>query len=311
MSVRLQNVLLFLLAVVTAVIIGVALGSVESTRGRSAEPPGGGIGAGTAQGTDPTGSTAGDDGQQQSIGEAAAAASAEPPEGGDPAAQTAEPEAEAEPAAPEEGAETAAPEEDAEPAEASPEISLAAAIQGADDDAVSVAVLGDDTSSARDEWVQVWGQLVADQRPVRVVHWDEEGDVSFTEPDVLSESGDGTPLTIWSTSRTGADVDVTTERLAELLPPEGDADAVIINLGTNDAPDEIAGDLDALLEAVRAEVGNVPVGLVRQGLPGASAETMEAAEAWAADQEGVTVLDLSGEVGPELWAQAVVDQLAP
>lgn len=188
------------------------------------------------------------------------------------------------------------------------DLTLADAIAGAGGEAVSVLVLGDDTSNTRSEWVHVWGVLAAEERPVTVVHWDEAGDVSFTDPDVLSESGDGSELTIWSASRTGADVAVTTERLDELLP-EDDIDAVMINLGVNDEADEVADDLDALLEGIRDEVGDVPVGVVRQGPYGGSSEVTGAIDTWTDDND-VTVLDASGRLTPESWAQAVVDQMS-
>lgn len=186
---------------------------------------------------------------------------------------------------------------------------LAEAVQGSTDEAVTVWLLGDDTSNTRGEWVHEWGLLAADDRPVSVVHWDEMGDISYTDPDELSDTGPGTPLTIWSASRTGADVPSAISRLSLLLPEEGEPDAVILNFGVNDT-DAIAGDLDDLLGDLRDEAGDVPVGIVRQP-DGVSRDAVtEAVETWSRRND-VMLLDASDQDSPEDWAQTVRQLLEP
>lgn len=187
----------------------------------------------------------------------------------------------------------------------SPEERLVAALTGQGDEPVDVVVLGDDTSNLRSEWVQLWGEALSDERPVSVVQWDETVDISYTRPDVLSEDGGGTPLTIWSASRTGADIDSVSRRLAVFLAPE--PNVVVISLGVNDSQEQVIEHAHELVEAVRELSGDVPLAIVRQGAGGADSEVDDALTSLAR-AEGIVVLDARDAETAQEWADQIVEQ---
>jgi hypothetical protein len=196
------------------------------------------------------------------------------------------------------------------PSSSPSEPSLAQVFAGVGEEGVAVLVLGDDTSNTRSEWVHEWGLIAAERRPTTVVHWDEMGDVSYVEPDLLREGGDGVPLTIWSASRTGADIPAATDRLDLFVPDDEEIDAVIVNLGVNDTVDGVEQDLDALLAGLRSTTGDAPIGVVRQGSQGSDDGVADAVVRWSQEND-LTVLDAGGTDGPSEWARAIHDAIVP
>lgn len=184
---------------------------------------------------------------------------------------------------------------------------LVAQILAADDDeAVDVVVLGDDTSNLRSEWVHLWGQELSATREVTVVHWSEMIDIQYAEPDVLSQTGEGGALTIWSGSRAGADIESVTQRLGLFLEPE--PDLVLLSLGANnDDADEAVQQMQSLVDELQGRLADTPVALVRQGAGGASDEVDQALSDWA-DGQGLFVIDARTAASAQEWAELVLAQ---
>ena len=230
---------------------------------------------------------------------------------------------------PDDGAETATGSPDLPDATASAEDGLASARAAlASTEPVVVSVLGDSTSNARQEWVHRWAQELSDERPVTISHWDEAGQAGFVEPDVLSESGDGSPLTIWSGSQSGADATYALDVLSVIIPES--PDLVVLNFGHNQTVDSAASDFAQLLTSLRDAYGDVPVVVVLQQpqVDDANAEVREAISAWAAS-EGLGTIDVAqafletdditallqdelhpNDDGSRLWARTVGAALA-
>ncbi|MCE0485995.1 SGNH/GDSL hydrolase family protein [Ornithinimicrobium sediminis] len=185
---------------------------------------------------------------------------------------------------------------------------LSAALEGEDDGAVDVVVIGDDTSNNRSEWVHLWAERLADERPVTVVHWAEQADVAYTTPDVLSESGEGVMLSIWSPARAGTDIAAAAERVEDFLP-DAPTDLVLVNLGVNNDADEVGDQMQDLLDALRGLVGDgVPVGIVLQAEQVSTPEVNTALADFAADN-GLATLDATGADGPQDWAETIDELL--
>jgi hypothetical protein len=185
---------------------------------------------------------------------------------------------------------------------------LSAALEGEDDGAVDVVVIGDDTSNNRSEWVHLWAERLADERPVTVVHWAEQADVAYTTPDVLSESGEGAMLSIWSPGRAGTDIAEAAERVEEFLP-DAPTDLVLVNLGVNNDADEVEDQMQDLLDALRGLVGDgVPVGVVLQAEQVSTPEVNTALADFAADN-GLATLDATEADGPQDWAETIDELL--
>jgi lysophospholipase L1-like esterase len=167
-----------------------------------------------------------------------------------------------------------------------------------------VLVLGDDSANLRSEWVHQWGEVLASQRAVTVVHWDETGDTSYVTPDVLSEEGDGPPLTIWSASRTGADLASVIGRLDLFMPEEGAPDLVVIDLGVNDAAELVPSQLDVLHAEVQERAPEVPMVIVRQGLGAVESEVDDEFATWARSHD-IPVWDAREAQSAQEWAELV------
>lgn len=176
-------------------------------------------------------------------------------------------------------------------------------------DGSNLLVVGDGYSHLPEQWVQRWADLVSADRPVAIRHWGEAADTSFNEPIELSE-GDGPSLTVWSASRDRSSVADAVERYARFVSASAEPDAVLVSLGQASDGEDVATELDALLD----EVGDVPV-IVTLGGAGLYDEAVGAdIAAWAQDHADTVVLvDLRSELGddatPEDWAQAFADAL--
>lgn len=230
---------------------------------------------------------------------------------------------------PDDSAETVTVSPDQTEATASDDDGLTAARAAlASTDPVVVSVLGDSTSNARQEWVHRWAQDLSSERPVTISHWDEAGQRGFVEPDVLSETGDGSPLTIWSGSQSGADSTYALDRLSVIIPES--PDLVVLNFGHLETVDSAAANVEELLTAIRDDFGDVPVVVVLQQpqVDDANAEVREAIGTWAAS-EGLGTIDVAqafletddvtallqdnlhpNDAGSRLWARTVEAALA-
>ena len=188
---------------------------------------------------------------------------------------------------------------------------------------IVISVLGDSTSNARQEWVHRWALDLSADRPVTISHWNEATQTGFVEPDELSNSGDGSPVTIWSGSQSGASAAYSLGFLSTLIPEQ--PDLVLLNYGHNQTPESVSTDFPALLEALRATFGEVPVVVVLQQpqIDDANAQVRGLIEEWA-DSEGLATIDVAAaflatgdytdllsdelhpnDAGSRLWEQTV------
>jgi hypothetical protein len=212
------------------------------------------------------------------------------------------------------------------PADVDPALAAARAAL-ASEDPVVVSVLGDSTSNARQEWVHRWALELSRGRPVTISHWDEASQSGFVPPDVLSEAGDGSPLTIWSGSQSGAHAAYPVELLSLMVPER--PDLVLFNFGHDDSGERTALHFTSLLVAVREGFGNVPVVVVLQQpqVGDANAGVREQVRLWA-EGEGLPTIDVAqafldtddfttllqddvhpNDAGSRLWAQTVHEAL--
>lgn len=179
----------------------------------------------------------------------------------------------------------------------------------ASDDPVTIAVLGDSTSNERSEWVHLWAAMLAEDRPVTISHWNESDGTTYNGPDVLSEDGEGSEVTIWSGSIAGATAATAADLLPAILPER--PDFVIYNYGHNSPVDEVADHFDALHAGIEDRYGDVPTIVILQNpqLDDRAADVREAVEAWA-DDNGADVIDIAA-----VWPQAswpwLVDEVHP
>lgn len=174
-----------------------------------------------------------------------------------------------------------------------------------------VLVIGDGFSNLRSQWIHQWAILLAAERPVQIEHWAEAEDVSFNEPDILSD-GAGSELTVWNASRADTTIAEAAEHLQTFRAAAGEVDAVLVSLGRGSADEDVAASLDELVGALEADL---PVLLVIAPPGLTSTSTSDAILAWAqAHEDRVSVVDLR-ESAPEVasaeqWAAAFASALA-
>ncbi|MCK0112764.1 hypothetical protein MWU75_11495 [Ornithinimicrobium sp. F0845] len=172
----------------------------------------------------------------------------------------------------------------------------------AGDDA-NLLVIGDGFSNLRSQWIHQWAGLVAAERPVEIRHWAEAADVTFNDPDVLSE-GDGSGLTIWNASRRATSIEDAAERTDTFLSEASDVDAVLVSLGRSSAGEDVDASLDLLMEELGSDL---PVLAVTSPASLDADEVSDGILTWAQDHEDrVAVVDLR-ESAPE---QATAEQWA-
>src|SRR5690606_12880372 len=156
---------------------------------------------------------------------------------------------------------TEAPEGDAETGAAGAPLQAArSALAG--DDPVTIAVLGDSTSNERSEWGHLWAEMLAEDRPVTISHWNEADGTSYNGPDILSEDGEGSEVTIWSGSIAGATAASTAELLPGIVPER--PDFVIYNFGHNSTVDVVADHFDELHSGIKDVYGDLPTIVILQ-----------------------------------------------
>jgi lysophospholipase L1-like esterase len=203
---------------------------------------------------------------------------------------------------------TEAPEGDAETGAAGASLQAArSALAG--DDPVTIAVLGDSTSNERSEWVHLWAEMLAEDRPVTISHWNEADGTSYNGPDILSEDGEGSEVTIWSGSVAGATAASTAELLPGIVPER--PDFVIYNFGHNSTVDVVADHFDELHSGIKDVYGDLPTIVILQNpqLDDANADVREAVEAWAR-ANGADVIDVAADWPQAAWPW-LVDEVHP
>lgn len=194
---------------------------------------------------------------------------------------------------------------------------------------VTISALGDSTSNTRQEWVHLWAQTLAHDRPVTISHWNESTEEGFVEPDVLSTSGDGSRVTIWSGSQGGASAAYPAQRLDVMVPET--PDLVLLSFGHNQSAETVQAQFQALLDAVRGSHDDVPVVVVLQQpqAADANAEVRKLIREWA-EAEGLAIVDVAAaflaqdgfedlledpvhpnQEGSQLWARTVELALSP
>lgn len=108
-------------------------------------------------------------------------------------------------------------------------------------------------------------------------------------------------MTVWSASRAGTTIADAHERLARFQGEATEADAVLVSLGGSSEGEDVAAEMDALLD----ELPEVPILVViaPEGLyPAAVADTLAG---WAQEHTGrVVLIDLRETAVPEASAEA-------
>lgn len=166
-------------------------------------------------------------------------------------------------------------------------------------------VIGDGYSNLRSQWVQQWAINLATERPLQVHLWAEAEDVSFNDPDLLSE-GSGPALTIWNASRTDTTIADAAEHVERFLGAAAEIDAVLVSVGRGSADEDVAEGLDQLMGELDTDL---PV-LVLVGPPGLyDTEVSDGILAWAEDHaDRVSLIDLRDtapdQATAEEWAEA-------
>lgn len=192
---------------------------------------------------------------------------------------------------------------DSSPETAEPEpteVTVADWTSALDGNGAALQVLGDGYSNLAWHWLQQWAGILGQERPVEIRHWGEAKDVTYNPPIVLSEDV-GPALTVWSASRAGTTIAAARERLDRFQGEADDADAMLISLGESSESEDVAGEMDALLEAlpeVPVLVVIAPEGLYPAGVADSLAD-------WAGEQpERVVLVDLRETAVPEASAEA-------
>lgn len=115
-----------------------------------------------------------------------------------------------------------------------------------DEELTTITVLGDVSSTGEHNWVELWAEEhLADTHAVTYRTYDPATE-DYAPPRTFSE--EGPPVEIRNGSLRGATLDSTRENLDVLYAEP--TDVVILNLGHNDAPAEMAGQITSLWEAI-------------------------------------------------------------
>ncbi|MCA1781508.1 MAG: hypothetical protein LC679_04825 [Intrasporangiaceae bacterium] len=137
--------------------------------------------------------------------------------------------------------------------------------QFATGDPLSVVVLGDQTGTHEDDWVQAWARTLAQVRPVSLLSPRATDPTIYEEPVSMGaeQPGPGNGLiTIRNASIVGASPGYVAPRLPLLVPE--DTDVAILSFGRSNSPTDIETDLSALSTALRAAVPTAQILVVVQ-----------------------------------------------
>ena len=171
-------------------------------------------------------------------------------------------------------------------------------------DDANLLVIGDGYSNLESQWVQLWAARQAGDRPTAIRHWAERSDDSFNDPIELSE-GSTSSLQVWSASRDGTTIDEAADRVEQFIDASVSPDAVLISLGGSSGDEDIAEELDRLLQRVPDVPVVVAAGPAELYEPGVADDIV----AWAEDNtDRVSLVDLreatSENPTAEEWALA-------
>jgi hypothetical protein len=123
--------------------------------------------------------------------------------------------------------------------------------------ASTVLVIGDSTGAGSGAWVDLVAQDLGDQRQVAVHEWDETSGQFGEVPTSYGETGPR--LDVWNLSYHGVEPDY-----AEHLDAVPAPDVVLLDIGHDRGPRELARAATATLDGVGARWGDVPTAVVLQ-----------------------------------------------
>ena len=179
-------------------------------------------------------------------------------------------------------------------------------------DPISVVVLGDQTGTHENEWVQAWARTLAGFRPVELFSLSATDPTTYDDPISLepAQRGGGTgPISIYNGSRIGASPAFVTPRLP-LLVPEG-ADVVLLNFGRSNTPADITGELSQLSASLDRDWPRAEIRVIVQP-PRQDGEPVldELVRDWAAEA-GLTDIDVAAAFVEEGIVEATVSTRDP
>ncbi|HEX6057090.1 MAG TPA: SGNH/GDSL hydrolase family protein, partial [Intrasporangium sp.] len=155
---------------------------------------------------------------------------------------------------------------------------------------LTLAVLGDGTGDEEGEWVTVLGDLLGQDRKVKVNNLDPSDPTHYAR--ALSYGSGEHTATIWNGSRLGVSADYAAQRLEFLVPEK--PDVVLLSYGRDDKADEIGPALGTTLKAIREQQAGVPVAVIlqAQNTDDQIAPVRESAAKWA-EANGLTTIDVA------------------
>lgn len=208
-----------------------------------------------------------------------------------------------------------------------PEESLTLAERFAEEEDLTVLVLGDRTGAHPNDWVAALARDLSTERQIELVNTTPQDALLYGPVETLGE-GPAT-ISIWNSSMYGGTAGYVAQELSVLTPPQ-EPDVVLFNFGRANTPEDLPEQLDALWEATGELIPEAERYVVvqpprRDGLP----PTTEATREWAQDVdaplvdiaedfEAADLLDVTVSTrdplsvnifGGERWAQIVRDGL--
>lgn len=161
---------------------------------------------------------------------------------------------------------------------------------------LDVVVLGDQTGTHEDEWVQAWARSLAEVRPVELLSPTAVDPTTYADPILLGTErpGPGNGLiTLRNASLVGASPAYVTPRLALLVPR--DTDVVILSFGRSNSPEDIVSEMSELHMALSETVADAKVRVTVQPPRQDGAPAMdELVRRWAAEA-GLDTIDVAAE----------------
>lgn len=189
-------------------------------------------------------------------------------------------------------------------------------------------MFGDGSGNDDDEWVAVWGRdYVSTTAAVNYRVW-EPTNRRYSAAQKLGAAGP--TVQIWNSSIISPDMSLEPARIAQAWQP---SDLVVLSYGHRRTANEITGQLDALVTAIRAKDAAVPILVMIQNPDRVSTEaqqraTTEKVQQWAAAKSFATIdiytafmtdarprndmVEADGSptpAGSKLWASAFASQL--
>jgi lysophospholipase L1-like esterase len=196
---------------------------------------------------------------------------------------------------------------------------------------VVVSVLGDSTGNEDGEWVDLWARRLGGTRRVVLHQWDDVHGGWLPRTRVYGQHGPS--VTIWNSSKSGAQARYASARLRVIQPQR--PDLVVYSFGHNHSRGQVVGPMRALVAAVDRRWPAPPSSVVLLQNPqlGATAATHAEVEAelrrWAAGA-GLPTIDVfdafeahpreaslfkdfrhPSPAGSAVWAAVVAESITP